>query len=147
MCFAGCWKLLLAMNSSFFSQNFTKLVPFWFCLPLGHCPIQLSGPVLLPTLLLKSPVSIVMDDDALSDSLQRLSRFLYSFLISFGHSLAQSQVGVYTFRMLTIFFCVILILPILILHFPVGVHSYCGPSAQVSGFLDSCRTKILSDSI
>ena len=135
------------MNLPFFSQNSTKLEPFWFRLPLDHCPMQLFGPVLLLTLLLKSPVSIVMDDGALSNSLHSYSRFLYSFLISFGHFLARSEVGAYTFMMLMIFFGFILILLILILLFPVGLHSYCGPSAQVSRFSDSWKTQILSYSL
>ena len=147
MCFARCWNLLFAMNLPFFLQNSTKLVPFWFHLPLDHCPIQLSDPVLLPTLLLKSPAIIVMDDGALSYSLYSLSRFLYSFLISFRHLLAWSEVGTYTFITLMIFFGFILILVILILHFPVCLHSYCGPSTQVSGFPHSWRTQILLDSL
>ena len=147
MCFAGCWKLLFVLNLPFFSQNSTKLVPFWFRLPIDDCPRQLLGPVLLPTLLMKPPASIVMDDGALSNSLHSLSRFLYNFLISFGHFLACSEVGAYTLMMLMIFFGFILILMILILLFPVGLHSYCGPSAQVSGFLDSWKTQILSYSL
>ena len=147
MCFVRCWKLLFVMNLPFFSQNSTKLVPFWFRLSLDHCPMQLSGPVLPPVLLLKSPASIVMDDGALSNSLHSLSRFLYSFLISFEHFLAQSEVGAYTFMMLMIFFGFILILLILILHFSVDLHSYCGLSAHASGFPDSWRTQILSDSL
>ena len=131
----------------FFSQNSTKLVPFWFCLPFDHCPIQVSEPLLPFTLLLKPPVSIVMEDGALSNSLHSLSRFLYSYLISFGHFLARSEVGAYTFMMLMIFFGFILILLILILLFPVGLHSYCGPSAQVSRFSDSWKTQILSYSL
>ena len=93
MCFAECWKPLFAMNLPFLLQNSTKLVPFWFCSPLNHCPIQLSGPVVLSTLLLKSPTSIVMDDGDLPNSLHSLPRFLYSFLISFGHFLARSKSG------------------------------------------------------
>ena len=73
--------------------------------------------------------------------------YLYSFLISFGHFLARSDVGAYTFMMLMILFGFISILLILILHFPVGLHSYCSPSTPVSGFLDSWRTQILSDSL
>ena len=137
MCFPGYWKLLFVVNLPFFSQNSTKLVPFRFRLSLDHCPMQLSGPVLPPALLLKSPASIVMDDGALSNSLHSLSRCLYSFLISFGPFLARSEVGAYTFMMLMIFFGFILILLILILHFSVDLHSYCGLSAHASGFPDS----------
>ena len=123
MCFPGYWKLLFAVNLPFFSQNSTKLVPFRFHLSLDHCPMQLSGPVLPPALLLKSPASIVMDDGALSNSLHSLSRFLYSFLISFGHFLAWSEVGTYTFTVLMIFFGLILILLILIYSLLVCTHT------------------------
>ena len=125
----------------------TKLVPFWFLLSLDHCPIQLSAPVPFHTLLLKSPASIVIDDGILSNSLHSLSTFLYSFLSSFGHFLAWFEVRAYTFILLMILSGFILILLILILQFPVYLHSYCGPLAQVSGFRDSWRTQILSDSL
>ena len=99
ICLSGCWKQLFAIVLPFFSQNSTKLVPFWFLLPLDHCQIQLSGLVLLPTLLLKSPANLVMNDSTSSNSLHSLSRFLYSFLSSFGYFLAQFEVGAYTFMM------------------------------------------------
>ena len=61
--------------------------------------------------------------------------------------LSPFEVRAYTFILLMILSGFILILLILILQFPVGLHSYCGPSAQVSGLRDSWRTQILSDSL
>ena len=147
MCFPGCWKLLICDEFTILFTEFHQAGTILISSASWHCPIQFLGPDFLPNLLLKSAASIVMDDGALSNSLRTLSRFLYSFLISFGHFLAWSEVGAYTFMMLMIFFGFILILLTLILNFSVGLHSDCGPSAQVSGLPDNWRTQILSDSL
>ena len=97
-------KHLFAMLLLFCSQNSTKLAPLLFLLSFHHCPKQLSGQVLLPTMLLKSPASKAMDDGTLSNFLHSLFKFLYSILSLFGHFVAWSEVGVYTFMMLMIFF-------------------------------------------
>ena len=97
-------KHLFAMILLFCSQNSTKLAPLLFLLSFHHCPKQLSGQVLLPTMLLKSPASKAMDNGTLSNFLHSLFKFLYSILSLFGHFLAWSEVGVYTFMMLMIFF-------------------------------------------
>ena len=97
-------KHLFAILLLFCSQNATKLAPLLFLLPLHHCLIQLSGQVLLPTMLLKSLASKTMDYGTLSNFWHSLFKFLYNILSSFGHFLAWSEVGVYMFMMLMIFF-------------------------------------------